>query len=117
MVRRSGWPPVSADVATTIRAWADEMSRFAAKLTAGGSEGDDREQVLAQLSVAVYLELYLQERQRVLARMAQELGASNRSLAWACGIAPQTAQKKFPPPVPEAPAGTVPSGSGWRRQM
>lgn len=118
MVRRSGWPPVSADVARQIRAWVDEMTQFASILTAGGDQGDDREKVLAQLSVAVYLELYMQDRQRVLARLAQELGSTNRSLAWACGITPQTAQKKFPPPArEELPPGTVPSGSRWRRKM
>jgi hypothetical protein len=103
--RRSGFPPLSADVAAKIRAWVDEMCSVAAGLTASAAEGDDRELLLAQLSVSAFVELYALDKQARLGRMAQDLGASNQSLAWACGITKQTASQRFPQPKRELPQG------------
>jgi hypothetical protein len=77
---------------------------------------DSREGALNQLSVLTYIQLYSEKKQPVMARIAQEAGASNRQLACACGITDQTASKRFPALRRPLPDGTAPSGSGWRRR-
>lgn len=114
--RRSGFPPLSADVAAKLRSWVDEFCLVAAGMTAAAAEGDDRELLLAQLSVSVFVELYVLDKQARVARLAQDAGASNQSVAWACGISKQSASKRFPQPKQVLPEGAAPSGSGWRKR-
>lgn len=111
--RRSGFPPLSADVAAKIRGWVDEMCSVAAGLTASGAEGDDRELLLAQLSVTAFVELYALDKQARVAWEAQELGASNQSLAWAAGITKQAASERFSRVKRELPKGAAPP---WRKR-
>lgn len=108
-------PPVVGQHATQIRAWVDDLITHGAPLLLEG-DTDDREAALARLSVARFLELYLRDVQKRLAVQAQELGASNESLAYALGVRPQTVSTRFPSPH-RARAGAGTAGlAGWRRK-
>lgn len=94
MVSRGAMPPVSADVQEKLDKWVDELCRVAAKLLVRGD--DDRDLLLAQISVATYVSLYAHGKVSRLADLAIEASASNRQLAHAAGITPQTANTRFP---------------------
>lgn len=90
-------PPVLGQTAAQTRGWVDELITEAARLLLEGDE-DEREQILARLSIARFLELHVREVQKRLAVQAQQAGASNESLAYALGVRPQTVATRFPSP-------------------
>lgn len=102
MGSRATRPPVSADAAEKLQEWIKELViKGGAPLLLRG-DTDGREFRLACATVAEFLQLELAELVGVHIREAQELGASNESVAWALGVRPSTASRRYPNPKAQA---------------
>ena len=118
-MRSASWPPVPDDgpdsLAGKIRGWVGDLIDHASLLLLEGDD-DDREALLAKLSAARFIELHAAELQKHFADKAQELGATDASLAHATGLRQQTVVKKYPNRHREPAAGSgAPAGiNRWR---
>jgi hypothetical protein len=117
-MRSASWPPIPEegpdDLAGKIRGWVGGLIDHASLLLLEGDD-DDREGVLAKLSVARFLELHAAELQKRFADRAQERGATDAALAHATGLREQTVVKKHPNRHRTAGGSGAPAGiNRWR---
>lgn len=95
MGSRASKPPVLGATATQVKAWFDALVIQGGLLLSDG-DTDGRDGALYRACIAESLRLYAADLVRHHVVTAQELGASNESVAWALGVRPSTALTRYP---------------------